>query len=247
MRIAVIADIHGNIRALEAVEADIESYSPDAVLNLGDHLSGPLQAAGTADLLMTRRYVNIRGNHDRQLLQCPSEMGPSDFAARAQLSLVHRQWLETLPATARFDPDILLCHGTPASDKEYLLEDITPDGLVPAADADVAARLGLDKATVVLCGHSHLARNRKIGATHFVNPGSVGLQAYTDSHPCIHHVEVGTPHARYVIADFKNGDWTFEQRVIEYDWKAASKNAADNGRPDWAYALATGRALRNLP
>lgn len=82
MRIAVLADIHGNLRALEAVQSDLRKQSPDLVVNLGDHLSGPLQAAATADALMSENYVHIRGNHDRQLLDRPvEEMGASDRAA----------------------------------------------------------------------------------------------------------------------------------------------------------------------
>ena len=41
MRIAVLADIHGNLRALEAVRADLAKRSPDVIVNLGDHASGP--------------------------------------------------------------------------------------------------------------------------------------------------------------------------------------------------------------
>jgi len=42
MRIAVIADIHGNLPALEAVLADIRRRKADRVINLGDCVSGPL-------------------------------------------------------------------------------------------------------------------------------------------------------------------------------------------------------------
>ena len=91
MRLAVIADIHGNLRALEAVQTDLHRHAPDLVLNLGDHLSGPLQAAGAADLLMQSNYLSIRGNHDRQLLdRSPEKMGLSDRAAFAQLTGAHR-------------------------------------------------------------------------------------------------------------------------------------------------------------
>jgi predicted phosphodiesterase len=82
MRIAVLADIHGNLRALEAVQRDLRQQAPDLVVNLGDHLSGPLEAALTADALMSTSYVHIRGNHDRRLLDWPAEqMRPSDRAA----------------------------------------------------------------------------------------------------------------------------------------------------------------------
>jgi len=102
MRIGVFADIHGNLRALAAVQADLRRYSPDVVVNLGDHLSGPLQAAATADALISEKYLHIRGNHDRQLLDRPiEEMGASDRAAYAQLESRHKVWLRSLPPTSR--------------------------------------------------------------------------------------------------------------------------------------------------
>lgn len=67
MRIAVLPDIHGNLRALEAVLVDLKAELPDLVVNLGDHISGPLEAAETADLLMASGFFHIRENHDRQL------------------------------------------------------------------------------------------------------------------------------------------------------------------------------------
>ena len=130
MRLAVIADIHGNLPALEAVLEDLCDYRPDAVLNLGDHLSGPLNAAATADLLMSLNHINICGNHDRQLLDRPFEaMGLSDRAAHSQLKPRHFAWLEKLQPTLEWEPGILMCHGTPATDLEYLVEEIEPAGL----------------------------------------------------------------------------------------------------------------------
>jgi hypothetical protein len=54
MKLAAVADIHGNGVALEAVLADIAALGIGEVVNLGDHLSGPLEARRTADLLMER-------------------------------------------------------------------------------------------------------------------------------------------------------------------------------------------------
>ena len=68
MKLAVISDIHGNLLALRAVLADIARQGVDQTVNLGDILSGPLQPAETADLLMTCNFPTIRGNHERQLL-----------------------------------------------------------------------------------------------------------------------------------------------------------------------------------
>ncbi len=247
MRIAVLADIHGNLRALEAVQRDLRTQTPDLVVNLGDHLSGPLQAAATADALMSERYINIRGNHDRQLLDRPVEaMGPSDRAAHSQLTARHREWLAGLPATCSPEQGILLCHGSPQNDLEYLLEDVEPEGVRLAHAAQIEQRLANIDATLVLCGHSHIPRIVALpkGAL-IVNPGSVGLPAYDDTSPCIHYMETGSPHARYAILDRANQSWRVNLIAVEYDSRAASEEARRADRPDWAHALSTGFALRS--
>ena len=246
MRIAAIADIHGNLRALEAVREDLSKRSPDVVVNLGDHVSGPLQAAATADLLMAEKYIHIRGNHDRQLLdRPPDEMGPSDRAAYGQLHTHHLAWLGTLPATATLADGVLLCHGSPESDLEYLLEEIEGDRVRLAAPERVRERLGDADAQLILCGHTHVPRViESASGSWIVNPGSVGLPAFDDTHPAPHYVEVGSPHARYAVIDWNGRVPRVELIAIEYDWESASLEAAQAGRPDWAHALITGYGFR---
>jgi hypothetical protein len=62
MRLAVISDIHANLAALEAVLDDIETKSPDAIINLGDCVSGPLWPRETVELLEARGIPSVRGN-----------------------------------------------------------------------------------------------------------------------------------------------------------------------------------------
>lgn len=246
MRIAAIADIHGNLRALEAVQRDLAGRAPDIVVNLGDHVSGPLQAAETADLLMAENYVNIRGNHDRQLLDRSSgEMGPSDRAAFGQLHSPHLAWLGTLPPADTLAGGVLLCHGSPSNDLEYLLEEIEQDRVRLAPPGLIGERLGDVEGRLILCGHSHIPRVVSLGdGTWIVNPGSVGLQAFDDTKPVLHYVEVGSPHARYAILDWNERVPRVEFIAVEYDWEAASLEAARAGRSDWAHALITGYAFR---
>lgn len=246
MRIAILADIHGNLRALEAVQKDLRKHSPDLIVNLGDHLSGPLQAAATADALMAEPYGNIRGNHDRQLLdRLPDEMDLSDRAAWSQLNEAQKIWLQRMPATYEPEPGILMCHGTPGDDLQYLLEDVRRDGVHLADAHTVRQRLGNVEAKLVLCGHSHIPRVISMnGGVHIVNPGSVGLPAYDDTRPWPHYMEVGSPHARYALADRAGTGWRTSFLAVEYDWLAASEDARRGGRLDWACALATGYALR---
>ena len=246
MRIAVVADIHGNVRALRAVMDDIKQVAPDTVVNLGDCVSGPLEAAETADVLMSLAWTTIRGNHDRWLLEkTPGEMGRSDAAAFAELKNHHHAWLSTLEETATIE-NIFLCHGTPGSDTTYLLETVQQDGDVRlATQAEVARRLGSEHAPIVLCGHTHVPRVVRLtdGRT-VINPGSVGLQAFSDAEPVNHAIEVGAPYARYAVLErAKAADpWRVSFRVVAYDWDGAAARAKEKGREDWAQWLRTGFA-----
>ncbi len=242
MRLAVLADIHGNLRALEAVMADLRGFAPDGIVNLGDCLSGPLQARDTCDLLMTQGWPTVRGNHDRHLVtQSPAAMGLSDRAAYDQLGAAHLAWLAALPATLTLDGGLLLCHGTPRNDDAYLCESLT-SGRPERADQDaVEAHLADTDAHVILCGHSHMPRLMQLRSGRAVfNPGSVGLQAYDDETPVPHVMAAGSPHARYGLMDWADGMWHFTHRAIAYDWTSASHHAAAAGRLEWAEALATG-------
>ncbi len=247
MRLAVLSDIHGNLLALEAVLADMRAYAPDLVINLGDHVSGPLQAAATADLLISQRgWVHIRGNHDRQMIEQELDaMGPSDRAAGEHLTGEHRSWLRSLPPATMISDDVLLCHGTFERDLDYLLEDVSESGVSLASRERIRARIG-ETAGTILCGHSHLPRLVRLDdGTVAANPGSVGIQAFYDSEHLIPHVvENGSPHARYMLLDRAGRGWRTTFRVIDYDWHAAAQLARKGNRADWAHALLTGYALR---
>ena len=264
-RIAAVSDIHGNLPALEAVWAEIERAAPALVVNLGDIASGPLWPQETVQWLMARaaadpaRWRTIAGNHERQVLAPDiARMGASDgFAARA-LGAAERAWLAALPATHRLFEDVLLCHGTPASDLVYFMETVTPGfgvdgqrGLRAATAVELAARAGETPpgdtraglaSALILCGHTHVPRAMAVpGGPLVVNPGSVGLQAYDDDHPHPHVVENGSPDARWALLERdRHGAWHVQLRATPYDWKAAAARAEGNGRGDWADALATG-------
>ena len=246
MRIAVVADIHGNVRALRAVMDDLREVAPDRVINLGDCVSGPLESAETADLLISLAWTTVRGNHDRQLLDRPVDrMGPSDQAAFAELKNHHKGWLSSLEESVEFE-GLLFCHGTPDNDHVYLCETVEPDGRARLATrAEIVRRLAGVQVPIVLCGHSHMVRC--IGLDHdrlVVNPGSVGLPAYTDGEPIAHSMQMGAPHARYAMIERKKATdpWRITFRVVAYDWEGAAARAKSKGREDWAHALRTGYA-----
>lgn len=243
MRIALVSDIHGNLPALLAVMEDITSRSVDAVVNLGDSLSGPLLPAETANYLMRQDWIQLAGNHERQLLHFSPETGAeSDRFALTKLASTALSWLATLPGTARVaNNEVLLCHGTPDSDVHYFLESVDREGMRPANAAEIEARCGDAAARVICCGHTHVARIcRRENGTLLVNPGSVGLQAYDDGHPYPHVIENGSPDARYAIIERHANDWRAALLCVPYDHEGMARLAEQNNRPDWAIALRYG-------
>jgi predicted phosphodiesterase len=215
-RFAAIADIHGNRWALESVLEDIERRGIRTTVNLGDDLFGPLDQYGTAEILNRLNLPSVAGNQD------------SPGAAPFSLEL----------------PGMILFHGTPLSDCIYLLETVHPAGVCLAAGAEIASRLGdAERPSLMLCGHTHIPRVVGFDGTLIVNPGSVGLQAYSDDAPIQHVMETGSPHARYAVLERHDGGWHVDQFQIVYDWETAAGCAIANGRPDWAHRLRTGRAI----
>jgi predicted phosphodiesterase len=260
MRLAIISDIHGNLPALHAVLAHARRAGFDALVNLGDIASGPLWPRETVDLLMAQRWLTLAGNHERQVLTLPPErMGPSDAFAAAELGPAQRAWLQGLPATAWLADDVFICHGTPGSDLVYWLETVTPDfgrhrsrGRRAATVEEVRERMGpapggrdAQRLSLALCGHSHVPRTVQVDdGPLIVNPGSVGLPAYDDTHPHWHFVENGSPHARYALVERAAQGWQVALHAVAYDWDEAARRAQHNGRPDWADALRSGRVGR---
>ncbi|MEM9358879.1 MAG: metallophosphoesterase family protein [Pseudomonadota bacterium] len=243
LKFAVLADIHGNKYALDAVLEDMSRLNLNDAVVLGDHFSGPLQAAETARTLMNLPFTFIRGNHDRYLLETnPSEMGSSDKSAFEELSGDELDWLALQPPNLRVSDEVFACHGTPSDDETYLMHRVDVDGRVIAASySEISDHVCGISAQLILCAHTHLPGHTRLSDDLYVlNPGSVGCPAYDDTHPTYHVVQTGTPNASYAIVEQNDGNWDFSFRSVAYRHHDASALAYSRGRKDWARALATG-------
>jgi putative phosphoesterase len=182
MRVAVLADIHGNLPALDAVLADVTAAGVDAIVLNGDLATGPMPAetvdrlAGLGDIA-----VWVRGNADRELVTAYDEGRadpdlpdvariPTEYCASV-IERRHRDLLDGLPLTATMEVDgvgqVLLCHATTRTDTEIVLVDSPVDRYRNAFD-------GVDEQVVAL-GHTHMPFDRLVDRRRFVNPGSVGM------------------------------------------------------------------------
>jgi predicted phosphodiesterase len=194
------------------------------------------------DLLEGLGLTSVRGNHDRWMAETPREkMNASDGFACDRLMAAQVQALGALPPRIDLGDGLVGVHGTPRNDTAYLLEDVADGRLVPAGPGRVLERLGSLRASIVLCAHSHQPRLARAGdASLVLNPGSVGCPGYVDPTPPAHVSEAGSPHARYATLTRRSTGWSIELIAVEYAWEKASRRAAENGRNEWAQALATG-------
>ena len=134
MRVAVLADIHGNLPALEAVLRDVDAAGADAIVLAGDMTVGPLQAE-TLDLLNSRgaKVIWVRGNCERAVVEVfdgsyrstGAAHEPGVIWAGQQLTRAQRDQLASLPMTVSLQVDglgaVLFCHATARDDEEIVL------------------------------------------------------------------------------------------------------------------------------
>lgn len=243
MKLGVIADIHSNAAALEAVLADLDLRGVDRIVHLGDAFNGALEPHRVLELLRARPMVHVRGNGERMVLSPdPAVRSASASFARAQFSPEELEWIAGWPVR-HDEPEFVACHGSPRDDLEYLLEEVTAEGVALRSRADIRARLPDLGAGLVLCGHTHVPRMVRLDDRMLVvNPGSIGLPAYGDETPFPHRMETGSPDARYAVAELRDGAWRVDLIGVPYDWAAAARLAELNGFPEWVGLLSTGYA-----
>ena len=249
MKLAVLADIHGNGEALRAVLADLDAHTSaslsasdgaDRLLVLGDLvLLGPDPGEVVA-LLMARDAVGVYGNTDRFLLDTDwSRFDPhseEDEADRAlclwmleRLDERAEAWLRALPFQRELElggQRLLLVHGSPRSDADVIKAD-TPD------DA-VCAMIAGTQADVILFGHTHEVLDRTVDGMRLINPGAVGYPVG----------EEGT--ARYALLTWE-GDWRVEFRLVRYDVEKTIARLLAARRPYRLWVAETLRRAAHVP
>lgn len=247
MKIAALSDIHSNVYALQAVISDAGKRSIDVMLNLGDMLYGPIAPRATYDLLMQHEFVTIRGNQDRQIYEAaPEEVETNDTLQflLEDLGPEPLDWMRSLPFDCQLSEDIYLCHGTPTSDLGYLLEDVRRGYARVRPDSEISRLLDVNESEMILCGHTHTARTIELRTGQIVvNPGSVGLPAYTDHEPVLHSMESYSSHATYAVIEKTGAGWIVQHIGVPYDQQQAAQRAAQRKRHDWAHFLTTGRGM----
>lgn len=247
MKIAVLSDIHSNVFALDAVIQDVKKHDVDLKTNLGDILYGPIAPKATFELLMEHEFITISGNQDRQIYQSTDEeikSNPTMQFILDDLGSKPLDWLKSLPFDKQLNEDVFLCHGTPKTDLVYLLEDVSKGYASLRSDNEIIDLLAGQQSKLICCGHTHIARAVNLSSGQLiVNPGSVGLQAYTDEEPVVHSMENFNYHASYSIVEKVDTEWVVQNIKVPYDYQRAVNESKKRNRKDWVHFLSTGRRV----
>ena len=228
MRLAILADVHGNLPALEAVLADLEQQKVDGILVAGDTVDGPFPPE-TLQALRARRSWMIRGNREKYLLAYDSGNVPPTWRSGdhySGLRWIYRRldrealdFISSLPEQRTYALEgaaaIRVVHGAPQGVSALLLPDRATD-LLGLFDKVGLTDLGyrhvtLDEAfaqtsePVLICGHSHIAWQQQWNGRLVLNPGSVGAPLN------------GDVRAQYALLTWQDGCWQAEHRAIGYD------------------------------
>lgn len=234
MRIAIISDIHANFPALEETLKSIEQQNIDAVYCLGDLVGYNLWPNAVINEIRKRHIPTLEGNHDVKAVDIHN-MGSKDSDSYAYQIVGKEQieYLSTLPAHIKLEYQvinklimILMVHGSPYSNREYLLEDKDEKDFT-----DIFLDSGAD---VILCGHSHKPYHRVLknpnklgGYFHAINVGSVGKP------------KDGNPKCCYaVITINKDSDFSKKESIevefvrVAYDIEKVAKAIEDSELPN---------------
>lgn len=210
-KVAVLADIHGNLPALECVLADLAHFPVDQVIVAGDVINwGPFSAQVVARVL-AEGWAVIRGNHEYYLLDYGTPRAPADWTnpdhfstlpwLRRQIGEKHlaqiAAWPDTISVRLPDAPPLRVVHGSPRSPWEPIYPWTPPEELR-------AILAGVAEETIVTA-HIHMPLDIHREGWHIVNPGSVGLPLD------------GTWDANYLLLDGDADGWRATFRRVPFD------------------------------
>lgn len=178
---AFLADVHGNLVALDAVLEELQRRTVTAIYVAGDLLLG---GDAPAEVYKRLRQVDahcVRGLSDNALVEvAPESLAPEDDQQRAlaeqflntrtAIGELALKYLERLPEKLRIPmidgSEILMVHGSPADPSVEISHDFDDD--------EVLALIDGDPAEIIVCGATHVPCSRTLEEFRLVNVGSVG-------------------------------------------------------------------------
>ncbi|MFB6144375.1 MAG: metallophosphoesterase [Candidatus Nanohaloarchaea archaeon] len=224
MKILIVADIHANYEALDAV---LEKEGFDRIICAGDLIGYGVRPNKVVQALKSQEADIIQGNHDASAVgQFQARFNPSAELAleynREDLEDENWEFLEDLPESLRdqFDgADIAVFHGSPRRLDEYVYR--------KDVDGEFISENFEQRPDVVVMAHTHVPYSKTVSDVEVVNPGSVGQPRDR------------RPEASYAVLD--TGDMSVELKRTAYDVEKAAEEVEEKLTERLAERLREGR------
>jgi predicted phosphodiesterase len=226
MRIALFADIHGNISGLKAVLARIHQLGgAELIFAAGDHLGGGGGGQDLLDLLFESDVVLLRGNHEELALDIEANLikvTPTwrDWAQRSvewlhqRITSPYWQQIAALPLYHELafedDASMIICHATPQDPWSRVCAHFAPV-------EDLQSAYGAIDADLVAYGHYHQQHILPLSGKTLLNVASVGLR--------------NDGHSAFTLLERTNGSWSIEQHLTPYDMHEEARLMKARGVP----------------
>ncbi|MBT9131911.1 metallophosphoesterase [candidate division NPL-UPA2 bacterium Unc8] len=191
MKYGIIADIHSNLEALNAVREALSGENIDKLICPGDIVGYNADPVACVDFIKENKVISIKGNHDRLASGEDSGFSFNEIArhaalwSRERLDSTRKSFLESLPDEKIIDESILIVHGSPRDRDEYIFSLTEAQENVKHIEAKYP---GLD---IIFFSHTHIpafftkekaetsfkeTRTIKLDKKEifFINPGSIG-------------------------------------------------------------------------
>ena len=176
MRLAVLADIHGNLPALQAVLTELERLQPDFVVLDGDLINPMPFNNGVVDVVRASDWAVVRGNHEFYLLDYGTERAPQGAEDSERWGSLHwlvkrvgmeqAYYLAALPDELRlqfpgFQP-IRVAHGVPGRNRVGFYQNMPAEKIIPAIDP-------IEERNII-SAHTHVQVDRHLYKPESVDP-----------------------------------------------------------------------------
>lgn len=217
MKLAVLADVHANWPALQAVAEDIERWQADRVVVAGDLINRGPRPVECADFVLAKKWPWVLGNHEEYVLSHVD--GHVARSPQADSSLWTYDRLNGQVTTVAALPlqeswhmpdgsEVRIVHATMRSTREGIFVE-TPD--------DVLREQIAPAPNLFVVGHTHIPVVRTIDETLVVNVGSAGLPFDGD-----HRVS-------YARLTWQQNRWTAEIVRLNYNRAQAERDFEESG------------------
>ena len=220
MRLAILADVHGNLPAFEAALDHVGRQRVDQIVLAGDIVNGAPDSLACWKIASELDCPILWGNHERYLTHYGTSKAdpiwetdlflPLHWTVR-QVSQGDRERMEKLPLAVRIPqaPDLVICHASTRKDNDSI-HSYTPD-------IELKEMFKGNRESFIVRAHNHIGKERIWGDRTIITCGSVGLPL--DGHPT----------AQYLLLEGDGKGWHIQHQSVPYNLEAALRRFSETG------------------